>query len=64
MIEDPAINRIQIMFPSKPDRETCRTLRRFGWVFSRTNEAWQRRLNDAGRISAQIVEKQLKGDNR
>ncbi len=64
VIEDPAINRIQIMFPSKPDRETCRTLRRFGWVFSRTNEAWQRRLNDAGRISAQIVEKQLKGDNR
>ena len=64
VIEDPSINRIQIVFPSKPDKETCHVMRRFGWVFSRTNSAWQRHLNNAGRISAQIVEKQLKGDNQ
>lgn len=64
VIEDPSINRIQIVFPSKPDKDTCRTMRRWGWVFSRTNVAWQRHLNNAGRASAQIIEKQLKGDNQ
>ena len=64
VVEGPSINRIQILFPSKPDKDTCRTMRRWGWVFSRTNSAWQRQLNNAGLASAQIVEKQLKGDNR
>ena len=64
VVEDPSINRIQIVFPSKTDKETCHVMRRWGWVFSRTNSAWQRKLNNASRASAQMVEKQLKGDNQ
>ena len=49
------INRLQLLFDAKPDKNRHTALRQAGFVFSRTNGAYQRQLNDnaiyaAGRL--------------
>ncbi len=55
VIENPDENRIQVVFDEKPDKETCRMMRKNGFRFSRANMAWQRHLNNAGRWAARNV---------
>jgi hypothetical protein len=39
------IDRVQILFPNgRTDKETYRLLRKNGWVYSRTNQAFQRKI--------------------
>jgi hypothetical protein len=53
-------NRIQITFPGKVSNESYKILRGHGFVFSRTNKAFQRQLNNAGRYKAKEVLQILK----
>lgn len=57
--EDSADNRILIAFPDKPPQTTREMLRRNGWKWSPTRNAWVRMLNGAGRASAQYMAQQL-----
>jgi hypothetical protein len=45
---DYRIDRVQLVFPTKPDEQTRETLKRAGWKWSPINEAWQRQLTVAG----------------
>ena len=50
------LNRLQLFFDQRPDSEKHSTLRHAGFVYSHTNGAYQRQLNDgaiyaAGRLS-------------
>ena len=45
MIENVDEQRVQLVFPRRTSKETYDTLRRHGFVWSRTNEAFQRQLN-------------------
>jgi len=44
---NPDENRLQIVFPGKPDAETRAKLKTNGFRWSPTNGAWQRHLNNA-----------------
>lgn len=55
IVENAEENRLQLIFPGKPDDQTRALLRRFGFRWSRYNQAWQRHLNGAGRAAAQMV---------
>lgn len=55
VVENVEQNRIQIIFPDKPDEQTRRTLKRHGFRWSRYNMAWQRHLNNAGRYAVSAV---------
>ena len=52
-------NRVQLIFPAKPPENVRAILKRYGFRWCRTNGAWQRHLNGAGRVSADIVVKQI-----
>jgi len=54
-----AINRVQIVFDERTSKETHKLLRSRGFVFSRSNEAYQRKLNRSGRYYAKDVVKQI-----
>ena len=45
---DPSENRILIEFPAKPDEETRRRLKSYGWRWMRSAYAWVRYLHTAG----------------
>lgn len=53
--EDPADNRILVIFDEKPPREICRLMRSRGFKWSPTRGAWIRMLNNAGRYAASTV---------
>lgn len=55
LIENPDVNRIQIMFPRKPGRAEIDALKRNGFKWSPYNKVWQRHLNNQGRWAAQNV---------
>jgi hypothetical protein len=57
--EDRADNRILIIFDAKPPQPIRELLKRSGWRWSPTREAWVRMLNNAGRASAQYVTQKL-----
>lgn len=60
LIRNYEADRVQIVFPEnkRPDKDTCRSLRKAGFVFSPTNKAWQRRLNRvAFDIAKSFIEK-------
>lgn len=57
--EDKDDCRIRFFFDERPDRETCRLMRRNGFKFSRANMAWQRLLNNNGRAACLLVAKEL-----
>lgn len=59
--ENRDIGRLQIFFPNggRVDKATYESLRKRGFVFSRTNEAFQRQLNENSRWAAKrFVEEQ------
>lgn len=43
---DREINRLQVFFDAKPDRETCAAMRHEGFRWAPSVGAWQRQLND------------------
>lgn len=59
LVENTEIGRVQLVFPGKPDDATRALLKRRGFVWSPTQEAWQRALNNAGIFNAQEVLKAL-----
>lgn len=59
VIENADENRVQIVFPGKPDEATRAILKSRGFRWSPTAGAWQRFLNNAGRWAAQDVVRAL-----
>lgn len=57
--EDPESCRIQFLFDDKPDEETRKILKSYGFRWSPSKGVWQRMLNDNGRSVAQIVIKAI-----
>lgn len=62
VVENVEENRIQIIFPGKPEEEIRRTLKYHGFRWSPYNMAWQRHLNNAGRFATEQVVSKLKAD--
>jgi hypothetical protein len=58
--ENADISRIQIRFPGKPDEAARQTLRSNGFVWSPSQGAWQRQLNNNGRYAVKRVTEKLK----
>ena len=54
-------HRIQLVFDDKPPEVTRALLKQWGFRWSPIASAWQRHLNDAGRIAARIVLEKLGG---
>ena len=48
LIVDTSDNRVRTEFDDKTNSETCKFMRKNGFVFSRQNMAWQRQLNQGG----------------
>ncbi|CAN7658451.1 DUF3560 domain-containing protein [Acidovorax sp. LjRoot129] len=62
--EDVALNRVMLHFGHKPDQATREVLKRNGFRWAPSNEAWQRQLNNAGRWGAKSVIEALGLDNK
>lgn len=55
VVENVDENRIQLFFPDKPPDATRALLKARGFRWSPTAGAWQRQLNEAGRLAARLV---------
>lgn len=55
VIEDPDDNRIRLIFPGKPEEKVRALLKSWGFRWSPMASAWQRHLNNAGRVAARCV---------
>jgi len=55
VVENPAIARIQLFYPDKPDYSTRETLKHWGFRWAPSEGAWQRQLNNAGRHAVRQV---------
>ena len=55
IVENAAEDRLQILFPGKPDGETRAVLKRHGFRWSPSQGAWQRQLTNAARYAAEQV---------
>ena len=62
VIEEPKDNRVRLVFDRKPPDRVRTLLKKQGFRWSRAAQAWQRHLNDAGRVAAEIVVRVLKGE--
>jgi len=51
VVENAEENRIQLIFPDKPEDGIRKTLKSYGFRWSRYNGAWQRHLNNNGRYA-------------
>lgn len=60
VVENVEENRIQLLFDAKPPEKTRDLLKTYGFRWSPLAGAWQRHLNDAGRIRC-VIESQLVG---
>jgi len=60
IIENAEENRIQLIFPGKPDEEIRSILKSCGFRWSPYNGAWQRQLNNAGIAAADYVLSKIK----
>lgn len=56
---DAATNRIRLHFPGKPRADVIKALKHHGFVWSPSNMAWQRQLNNAGEYAAKCVIKRI-----
>ena len=61
LVENVDENRVQLIFPGKPDEDTRGLLKSFGFRWSPTNGAWQRHLDNAGRAAAGAIVNRLAG---
>ncbi len=52
IVENKEIGRLQIIFSDKAEKKVWERLRHSGFVFSRTNQAFQRQLNENARRAA------------
>jgi hypothetical protein len=59
IIENADANRVQVVFPGKPNEATRRVLKSNGFRWAPSEGAWQRMLNNAGRYAAQCVTRQI-----
>ncbi len=57
--EDAELNRVQIIFPGKPDEATRSLLKGWGFRWAPSVGAWQRQLNTNGRYAVKIVTERL-----
>jgi hypothetical protein len=60
VVENPEAGRVQLMFPGKPSETTRALLKRNGFRWAPSQDAWQRHLNNAGRYAARQVLSALK----
>jgi len=51
--------RIWFEFDAKPPKATCQLMRRYGWKWSPTRDAWIRNLNNAGRAAIEYITSKL-----
>lgn len=61
VVENAEIMRLQLIFDGKPDAETRTVLKKNGFRWSPSNEAWQRQLTDNAKYAVKRVIKELKG---
>lgn len=52
VVENKDISRLQIIYGHRVDGDTYKSLRQYGFVFSHTNNAFQRQLNERARWAA------------
>ena len=57
--EDVEENRVMFIFPDKPEADVRSLLKRHGFKWSPSRNAWVRMLNNAGRYTAERVREQL-----
>lgn len=55
LVENVEANRVQLIFPGKPDADVRAKLKREGFRWAPSEGAWQRHLNNAGRYAAKCV---------
>ena len=60
IVENTELGRIQFLFETKPDADTRSILKRNGFRWAPSKDAWQRHLNDNGRYAVQRVRRDLK----
>jgi|GEM_PF-3991231 len=60
VIENTDITRIQIVFDAKPDADARTILKRNGFRWAPSQDAWQRHLNNNGRHAVKQVLRSLK----
>ena len=53
--ENPELDRIQIIYDGKPERDVIDKLKHNGFRWSPSNKAWQRQLNRNGRMAVNRV---------
>lgn len=59
VVENAEIMRLQLIFDGKPDAETRAVLKKNGFRWSPSNEAWQRQLTDNAKYAVQRIIKEL-----
>lgn len=59
VVEDPDLDRIQIVFEGRPDEATRSILKSRGFRWAPSQGAWQRHLNNNGRAAVRYVESDL-----
>lgn len=59
--EDVEANRVQILFPDKPDADTRSLLKARGFRWAPSQKAWQRQLTSAGICAGQYIMEHLGG---
>lgn len=57
VVENVEANRLQIIYPGKPDAETRKTLKSYGFRWAPSEGAWQRHLSNAARWAAEQITK-------
>lgn len=55
IVENVEENRLQILFPGKPDEETRTRLKSHGFRWAPSNKAWQRQLTENARYSLRMA---------
>ena len=63
LVENAEAGRIQFLFDDKPDENTRALLKTKGFRWSPSQGAWQRMLNDNGRLAAEKVREYLEREN-